>query len=152
MTDKHHYRRAISGKLQMAEHAATITTALASEAQIHLFFGGATTIDAVANRITELVLAHQPELLTDSDELTPEQLLQMLAIAAQTTVLTSLDDPNPSQRSMLIVTVANYFANKDYDPELAPEFQALASQIQTLHKHWQTVQQQRQRGMKSMGR
>ncbi|WP_028116481.1 hypothetical protein [Ferrimonas senticii] len=152
MSDKFHYRRALSGKWQMAEHAKTVESAIAMEALVHQYFGGATTIGAVANRITELVLASQPELLVEQHDIEPGRLLQMLALAAQSTVLSSLEEEHPSQRSMLILTVANHFACKQYHPELEPPLQALQQQIQTLHQHWQNLLTQRRASQRNMGR
>ncbi|WP_298439485.1 hypothetical protein [uncultured Ferrimonas sp.] len=151
MTDKFRYRRALSGKWQMAEHAKTVETALAMEAQLHLYFSGATSLDTVANHITEQVLAQQPELLPQTDEISPEALLQIIALAAQSTVLQALEQPQPSQTAMLTLTVAQHFARKRFEPELAEPYVQLQQQILTLHQHWQTMLNQRQRSQRSIG-
>ncbi|QIZ78042.1 hypothetical protein [Ferrimonas lipolytica] len=151
MTDKFHYRRAMSGKWQMAERAKAVELAIATEAEVHNYFRGATGIDQVANKITEMVLAQQPELL-DNEQIDNGVLLQMLAVAAQATVLQALDQPQPSQISMLVLSVSKHFASKQYDPELSPELQQLQQQLLNLHQHWQKMLAQRRDSHRSMGR
>lgn len=144
------------GKWQVSHKSDAIEAALAADPLIHQYFSGATGLPQVATRITELVLAQQPDWLPPSHPMTHLELLPLLALAAQATIVETLAAPHPEQRAMLLLTVANHVAQhvqEQADTVPLPESLALLpAQIQRLYQQWQQHLINRRQQKRNMGR
>ncbi|MBY5993270.1 hypothetical protein [Ferrimonas balearica] len=143
--------RQVGAKWAVAELAEALANELAKDPQVHGYFRGATTLDQVANLVTEITLAEAPALLREQP-IDAQQLLPVFAIPFQLMVVKSLQGETLTQAEHLVIPLTHHLAQKPAPEDAPPPLLQMRERVLDLYRRWEAAMTQKRTEQRNMGR